>query len=125
MAPVNSRAKGVRGELHARDLVALLWPEAIRGASQGAGAQYPDVDKTPLWIESKNGVIPNVWRAMEQAVSDARSCKDPRPPVVIAHRTRGPMECRGIIAFREEDFSRVVLLIAEGVASMLRRLNGQ
>lgn len=119
MSPVNSRAKGVRGELHVRDLLSLLWPEAIRGASQGGGAQYPDVDKTPFWVESKNAVLPNIWRAMEQAVTDARAAKDPRPAVVVAHRTRGPQECRGVICFREEDFARVAMLFAEGVAHRL------
>lgn len=123
MAPVNSCRKGKRGELQVRDLVALLWPEATRGATQGDGAHSCDVERTPFWIESKNGVIPNVWRALEQATRDGRAEKDPRPPVVVAHRTRGSLDCRGLVAFREEDFARVALLFAEGVAQMLRRVD--
>jgi hypothetical protein len=109
-----SREKGKRGERRAAEILSIFWPGARREAGQcRKGSDAPDVNGTPFWVEAKEAVVPNAWRALEQALVAREAGKDPRVPLLILHRTRGPIEARGIVAFRVEDLARVCFLFAE------------
>lgn len=117
MSPINSRAKGKRGELQTTAILRVLWPHAHRSASQGAGgANAPDVESTPFWVESKCGARPNIYVAMEQALRDSqRGLAVMRPPLVVAHRTVGPLDVRTIISFRADDLVDVARAFAKAI----------
>lgn len=80
----SSRDKGKRGEYRWRDWLRAFWPAAARGA-QFSGPKYCDVEGTPYWIEAKEGKRVRLRDAMKQAERDT----DGRPPIVLAHDTRG------------------------------------
>lgn len=114
---INSRSKGKRGELQTCAILRVLWDRAHRSASQGAGgANAPDVEGTPFWVESKCGARPNLFAAMEQALRDSQhGFAVTRPPLVVAHRTTGPVPVRTIIAFRADDLVDVARAFAAAI----------
>lgn len=87
-----SRRKGAAFELWVAEQLRVLWPAARRGLGQArTGAEAPDVDGSPWWIQTKHGQRPNVPAAMRQAERDASAAHDDRPPVAITRANRGPV----------------------------------
>lgn len=80
----SQREKGKRGERSAAEALRVVYPQARRGWQARDGADAPDVDGTPWWVESKVGRNPPLWPAWRQALEDT----DGRPPLVIARRDR-------------------------------------
>ena len=72
MAGNHSRRKGANYE---RELV-WLFAEALpgvdvrRGMQFRSGAEVPDIDAPPFWIESKRGRKPNIRAALKQVIAE-------------------------------------------------------
>lgn len=82
-----------------------LWPDARRGLGQArTGAEAPDVDGSPWWVQTKHGARPNIPAAMRQAARDATAAHDDRPPVAITRANRGPV----LVTVRLEDWLDVM-----------------
>lgn len=90
MSGRRSKTKGKRGERRAARILreALGLTDEIHRTDQGWGATGPDVDGSPWWVEAKEQLRPNIWKALEQAQENSRAANDPRPTLVIAHRTQ-------------------------------------
>ena len=58
--------------------------EVRRGYQTRSGAEAPDVDGTPFWIECKRGKRTNPKAALRQALE----AKDERPPIAICKDDR-------------------------------------
>jgi hypothetical protein len=88
--PINSRAKGARGERAWRDKLRSFGYDAERGQQRAGGPDSPDVKCPQLdWIhfEVKCVEALNIHNAIAQAQRDAASHQVP----VVAHkRNRGP-----------------------------------
>lgn len=69
---INSRAKGKRGELMARDLLRRYGFEAERGQQRAGGGDSPDIKHNiPGWhFEVKNVERLQIRKAMQQAEND-------------------------------------------------------
>ena len=68
----SQQAKGRRSEIACRDFMRRVWPGAYRVGIQ-LHVRQPDIDGSPLWIESKasattSGLHP--WKALQQALRD-------------------------------------------------------
>lgn len=87
--PINSRSKGKRGELSARDAVREHWsaPECVRSA-QAAGAYAADLLHAgyAVHVEVKNVARLGTERYMLQAERDA---DESELPVVVMKQSRG------------------------------------
>lgn len=84
---INSRNKGAAGEREFAELLrAKGWPNARRG-QQRSGVDQADVIDGPPGVhwEVKRVQALNVWRALEQAASDAAPGETP----VVAFRRNG------------------------------------
>jgi hypothetical protein len=85
MSPINSRAKGKRGELALRQVLIPYWPDAGRNLDQ-FGPNKMDMVNTPgvhwqcKWVESLN-----IWKALNQAITEA----DPKDIPVVAFKRNG------------------------------------
>ena len=84
----NSREKGKRGERRCVHWVQPIYPDAHRSADQARDNRHCDVEGTPYWIEVKEGLQPNLFAALEQALRDRGAVGDSRPIMVFAHRTK-------------------------------------
>jgi len=86
--PINSRAKGARGEREWRDQLRNAGFDARRGQQFSGGADSPDVicESLPgLHWEVKRVEAGNPYLWMEQAIRDAGDSKLP----VVAHKRNG------------------------------------
>ena len=86
--PINSRAKGARGERQWRDQLRNEGFDARRGQQFSGGADSPDVicDSLPgIHWEVKNVQAGNPYNWVEQAERDAGSNKMP----IVAHKRNG------------------------------------
>ena len=86
MRRINSRAKGKRGELLARDLLRSFGFKAVRGQQYKGNSDSPDVihDIEGVHIEVKWVNKLNIWEAMAQA---RRDCGGKTP--VVLHKKDG------------------------------------
>jgi len=109
-----SRAKGVRGELHCRDLMRRVWPKSYRSGDQWGQGQHCDVEGTPFWIECKHGARINLWAALRQAEEDSAAAGDDRPIVLYLRLDRRPP----VIVMRANDW------IDREAAAVLGRIFG-
>lgn len=99
---VNSRAKGVRGELQVRDLFVERGYVARRGRQFSGSADSPDVEidgeaGAILHLEVKLGQAPSIFKAMEQCESD----RGPGQSPVVFLRRNGE---EWLITMREDLF---------------------
>ncbi len=93
---INSRSKGQRAELEARDLLRLHGFEARRGQQFNGCQDAPDVISNFPWhIEAKHVEKLNIWAALQQA---EKECGQKRP-CVFFRRNRGEW----YVAFRAQD----------------------
>lgn len=107
----SQRRKGKVGERAAKTLLGALYGDARRGLSQARGAEVPDVDGCPWWVEVKRGrTSPSA--AMDQAERDRAAAGDARPPLALTKRDRKDW----LVTMRFEDFAALVL--AERVGGM-------
>ena len=99
-AKINSRQKGVRGELELRDLFRRHGYEAYRGQQHSGGGDSPDVvSNVPgIHAECKRLEAGNPYRWMEQAIRDAGD----RVPIVF-HKRNGK---EWLAILRAEDLFR-------------------
>lgn len=89
--PINSRRKGHQWERDVAIMLRQIWPEARRGIGQTRiGSEVADVEGSPYRIECKCGRQPNIWKALDQARTDAAKAKDTRPVLVIAKKDHEP-----------------------------------
>lgn len=101
--PVNSRAKGARGE---RELAACLRKygfDARRGQQHAGGVESPDIRHNipGLHLECKRVERLNIRQAYEQACGD---CGD-LMPVVVFRQNRTPW----MVALSLDDFAKLLL----------------
>lgn len=99
--PINSCAKGKRGERLWRDFLRASGVSARRGRQYSGSPDSPDVvsDDGMHW-EVKWVQNLNVWKAIEQAVTDAGSTKI--PAVAFKKNSTGWM-----VAMRAEDYLKI------------------
>ena len=110
----NSRAKGKRGELEARNQVRQHWnaPECIRSA-QGAGAFAPDLLYAgEVHCEVKNVARLGCEKYMLQAERDA---EEDVLPVVLMKQTRGEW----CVMFRLKDSVKFANMIKKNEQKLL------
>ena len=113
-----SRAKGARVQGHCARLLRRLWPRArSTGSSQWGGAEVPDVDGTPFWVECKGGKSIGLWAAMRQAEHDRAEAGTPDRPILLYLRldNRPPV----VVQLAEEWVER------EAVSNFCRHLLGE
>ena len=84
---VNSRQKGARGEREWRNFLRQNGHRARRGQQFSGASGDPDVvsDMTDIHFEVKRVEHLNLYKAMEQAINDAREGEYP----VVAHKKNG------------------------------------
>ena len=97
-AVVNSRAKGVRGELEVAHLFQKYGYKAERGVQHDGRSGHADVEGVPyIWIEVKRDEDLNLEQAMLQAERDnsarRRNTGEILLPVVVHKRNRMPWYC--------------------------------
>ena len=99
---VNSRAKGARGERMWRDFLRKNGHEARRGQQFAGNNGDPDVvsDIKDVHFEVKNVEHLNLYKAMDQSVSDAR---DGEVPVVVHKKNGKPW----LVTMRAEDWLKM------------------
>ena len=79
---VDGRRKGHDFERRIANELRGVWPDACRGYGQSrSGADVPDVDGTPFWIECKRGTARYVNE--RQALKQAQANSDGRPAIAI------------------------------------------
>ena len=101
----SQREKGKRIErLIAREL-APLWPDVVRSAMQSRGADLPDLDQAPAWIECKGGKAPPIRPALEQARRDRDASVCDLPIMAATHEDRKET----LITMPVSDFVALVL----------------
>ena len=77
-----SRRKGHDFERQVASDLRQIYPDACRGYGQSrSGADVPDVDGTPFWVECKRGTAKYV--SERKAFNQARENSDGRPPIAI------------------------------------------
>lgn len=69
---------------------AILGPDVKRGLQPRGGDEVPDVDAGLFWVECKHGKLPNVRKALAQAVSD---CPRGRIPMAVIRDNRSDDFC--------------------------------
>lgn len=89
--PINSRAKGKRGEREFAELLREMgFEDASRGATQSAGAITADVVGLPHhWCEVKNVDSIAALRYLDQAKRDVVKVKSDEIPVAFIKENRG------------------------------------
>ena len=99
---MNSRQKGVRGELLWRDVLRSQGYEAIRGRQYSGGADSPDVIcNLPFHFEVKFVEKLNIRDAMTQAKDDSPNDKTP----VVAHKKKRD---DWLVTMSAEDFFKIL-----------------
>ena len=127
----SQRRKGAQWErdLAARWRDAGIYPNAQRGTGQArSGADVPDVDGTPWWVECKVGKRPNLLAALKQAEAATLVAREhgrgKRPAVVVA-KWDGQ---RPVVAMRLETFEALLRVmehtIRKDAADALRPRKG-
>ena len=113
--PINSRAKGKRGELSARDAVREHWsaPDCIRSA-QAAGAFAPDLLHAGMNIHVEVKSVGKIGseKYLRQAELDA---EDSELPIVVMKQSRGEW----CVMFRLKDSVRFADMISENRKKIL------
>ena len=102
---LNSRAKGVRGELQVAHLFQALGYRAERGVQHDGRTGHADVEGVPyIWIEVKRDEDLVVEKAVEQAERDSAAryerTREDLIPVVIHKKNRQPWKA----TMRVKDF---------------------
>lgn len=64
----------------------------------------PDVTAGPFWVECKHQVLPNIWKALEQAEKNAPG---PAWPIAVCKRGRCS-DGKAVVAIRLDDFLDLV-----------------
>ena len=91
---MNSRAKGVRGELAVAHLFKAEGFNAERGVQHDGRSGHADVEGVPyIWIEVKWNEALKVMDAMEQAERDVKARDPELLPVVIHKKNRISWTC--------------------------------
>jgi len=95
---MNSRAKGVRGELQVAHLFQKSGYKAERGQQHDGRSGHADVVGVPyIWIEVKRDQDLNVLKAIEQAERDSAGyyerTREDLLPVVIHRKNREEWKC--------------------------------
>ena len=86
--PINSRAKGKRGELEIANILKEYGYDTRRGVQYNGSDGSPDVVGLPcIHIEVKRVEALNLDKAMKQSIDDAR---DGEVPVVMHRKDRHP-----------------------------------
>ena len=86
--PINSRAKGKRGELEIANVLKGYGYDTRRGVQYNGSDGSPDVVGLPnIHIEVKRVEALNLDKAMKQSIDDAR---DGEVPVVMHRKDRHP-----------------------------------
>ncbi len=114
--PINSRAKGARGEREWAEVLRTHGYEARRGQQFAGGTDSPDVvcSMPNVHFEVKRNEKLNVLEAMEQAQRDKGEGKSP----VVAHkRNRGPW----LVTLLAEDFFNLISFGLEGLAQQIHK----
>lgn len=99
--PINSCAKGKRGERAWRDFLRAVGISARRGRQYSGSPDSPDVVSDDgmhwevKWVENLN-----VWKAIEQSVKDCGAGKVP----AVAFKKNGT---DWLVAMRAEDFLKI------------------
>lgn len=88
MSPLNSRAKGKKGELEfLAKHVTPWWPEARRNLEQHTGDKRDCLAVAGIHFQIKRVESLNIWAALDQAITEA----DPLDvPIVAFRRNRSP-----------------------------------
>lgn len=87
MSPINSRAKGRRGELALCDIFRPWWPDVCPNLDQFGDEKF-DLRNMPGWhIQSKWQERLNIWACLTQTVTEARPGDI---PVLCLKRNRSP-----------------------------------
>lgn len=112
---VNSINKGKRGEREVANLLAQIYPDALRGYQFRGGHESSDIVGTPWHVEVKVGKRPNILAAMEQAIEDSGielgpwsahgGTVEPLPPLVWTRKDRGEW----LVTMRAKDWLRIVM----------------
>jgi hypothetical protein len=91
MSPVNSRAKGKRGELEfIQQHLIPFWPEAKRNIDQFGTDKRDCLEVAGVHWQIKRVERLNIWKAMDQARDEA----DAHDLPIVAHRiNRQPWLC--------------------------------
>jgi len=100
---MNSRAKGIRGELELRDFLRRFNIQARRGQQYCGGADSPDVitDLADIHFECKRVERASIYDWMAQAKGDCPLGSIP----VVAHRQN---DQEWLAVLRLEDFIKIV-----------------
>ena len=112
---MNSRNKGVRGELEWRDELTRRGYTAERGQQHAGGGDSPDVihDIPGVHFEVKRTERFSLYAAVDQARYDASCSLEPKMPVVV-HRCNGNRgkrtSCRGdwLIVLGADDYFQLL-----------------
>jgi len=106
--PVNSRAKGARGELEFSAFLREHGFAARRGQQFSGGGDSPDVvsDVPGVHFEIKRTESLSLWPAMDQARRDAAAGKVP----VVCHR---PSRRKWIAILDAEDFLNIMKTVKQ------------
>jgi len=113
--PINSRSKGIRGELQWRDFLRqyLNLQDCERGAQRSGSADSPDVKNgiPDTHCEVKYTEKLNIYKAMEQSIRDAQTASNPEEPLIpyVAHRKNAEQWHITINAHNMIHFARAVL----------------
>ena len=104
---VNSRSKGIRGELEVRDLFRAGGYKAQRGQQYAGGSDSPDVRHNIPWlhVEVKYTQSSGIWNWLAQAVRDAKG----KLPVVFHRRNSKDW----VVIMTADDFFRKLRTKAE------------
>ena len=107
MKKLNSRDKGVRGELAFADFLRSHNIEARRGQQYAGGGDSPDVvsNLTAVHFEVKNVAKGNPWGWLDQAIRDGKG----KLPIVAHKRNH-----KGWMAVMKMDDLIDLLIIREG-----------
>jgi hypothetical protein len=100
---LNSRQKGIRGELELRDFLRRFNIQARRGQQYAGGGDSPDVvtDLADLHFECKRVERTSIYEWMEQAKTDCKLGSIP----VVAHRQN---DKEWLAVLRLEDFIKII-----------------
>jgi hypothetical protein len=99
---VNSRAKGIRGELELAHWLQARGVTAMRGQQRSGGADSPDIFHAlpGIHIECKRTERLDLWASLAQAAEDCRE----RVPTLWFRRNRW----QWYVALPADDFLRLV-----------------
>lgn len=101
----NNRAKGAQFERDVAERLRAIFPGARRTIGQArTGAEAPDVDGTPYWIECGMGAHVTAEKKLAQAIADEMQQDTRRPPVAVTRKPRGD----AMVTMRWEDFLELV-----------------